>query len=76
MRAEKLFIHLIFNAYWQPLEFELPQLIDQRQIKWRRWIDTGLESPNDIVDWSDAPPIPHDNYRSESRSVVVLLSQI
>ena len=32
--------HLILNAYWEPLEFELPAR-DGRG-PWRRWIDTSL----------------------------------
>jgi hypothetical protein len=49
---DNLSFHLIFNAYWGPLEFELP--IQMRAVghPWRRWIDTSLESPHDIQDWA------------------------
>ena len=51
LRGEGLLFHLILNAYWEPLEFELPR--DSDGHPWRRWIDTGLDSPHDIVPWQD-----------------------
>ena len=51
IREERLLFHVIFNAYWQPLDFELPRLDSPRENQWRRWIDTGLDSPHDIVEW-------------------------
>jgi hypothetical protein len=41
---------MILNAYWEPLEFELPQTGKHGAGPWRRWIDTALDSPYDIVD--------------------------
>jgi hypothetical protein len=41
---------------------------------WRRWIDTFLDSPHDIVDWERAPLVPGRSYRVEPRSVVVLFA--
>ena len=64
--------HLILNAYWEPLDFELPQA--GRRRPWRRWIDTALDSPHDIVPWQAAPPVPGNTYRVEARSVVMLYS--
>ena len=66
--------HAIFNAYWEPLEFELPGVGHGRP--WRRWIDTFLDSPDDIVEWEVAPPVPSPRYRAEPRSVVVLLADL
>jgi isoamylase len=60
---------LIFNAYWEPLEFELP---DGNHDTWKRWIDTTLDPPNDIVPWRDAPAISGSKYVAGPRSVVVL----
>jgi len=47
---EGLCLHLIMNAYWEPLDFELPAVTHDGGT-WRRWIDTALESPNEIVEW-------------------------
>ena len=39
---------------------------------WQRWIDTALETPNDIAPWAKFPAVPGLTYRAEARSVVVL----
>jgi isoamylase len=67
---ERITFHLILNAYWQPLDFELPPIDTERP--WRRWIDTFLATPDDIVDWRTASPIVGASYRAGPRSVVVL----
>ena len=70
LKADKLQLHLIFNAYWKPLDFELPPA--GGGASWRRWLDTAQESPQDIVPWLEAPAINRPAYRAEARSVVVL----
>jgi isoamylase len=72
LRQEKLLFHVILNAYWQPLDFELPRLDYAAENPWRRWIDTALDSPHDILEWAKAEPLHGYNYRAESRSVVML----
>jgi glycogen operon protein len=62
-------IYLIMNAYWEPLQFELPAAREP----WRRWIDTALDSPHDIVEWQLAPVLPDRTYDTVERSVVVLV---
>jgi isoamylase len=64
---QELRLHLILNAYWEPLDFELPA-----PHSWRRWIDTVLASPHDIVEWQTAPRVPGHTYHAGPRSVVVL----
>jgi isoamylase len=66
---------VILNAYWESLEFELPQLSSGEQ-PWRRWIDTFLDSPDDIVEWEEAPSVPGDRYRAGPRSVVLLFGSL
>jgi glycogen operon protein len=70
LRKEGLLFHLILNAYWEPLDFELPGA--EGQCLWRRWIDTALDLPHDIVPWQTAPTVPGNTYRVEARSVVML----
>jgi isoamylase len=41
IRREKLLFHLILNAYWEPLDFELPPAANGNTNPWRRWIDTA-----------------------------------
>jgi isoamylase len=74
IRRENMLFHLIFNAYWEALDFELPRLNSPGGVRWRRWIDTALDSPHDIVEWEAAQSFPSYTYRAESRSVVMLIS--
>ncbi|HEY6373987.1 MAG TPA: glycogen debranching protein GlgX [Edaphobacter sp.] len=66
--------HLIFNAYWEPLDFELPHLTGG-DAAWHRWIDTSLDPPNDILDWRIAPQITDHNYHAGPRSFVALWTE-
>jgi glycogen operon protein len=65
-------LHLIWNAYWTPLVFELPS--SGAANPWRRWIDTALAPPEDIVEWQCAPSSPGGTYRAGARSVVALFT--
>jgi glycogen operon protein len=76
LRKENLLTHFILNAYWEPLEFELPPVHNGESDIWYRWIDTALDSPHDIVPWQTSPAIPGHTYRTEARSVVALYARI
>jgi isoamylase len=76
LREEGLRVYLILNAHWEPLEFELPTGADRGASSWRRWIDTSLESPQDIVPWQIAPSLSGHAYRVAARSVVVLFAAL
>ncbi|HEY6360702.1 MAG TPA: glycogen debranching protein GlgX [Vicinamibacterales bacterium] len=65
-------LHVIFNAYWEPLTFELPAAAAEGQHAWRRCIDTALESPDDILPWEQAPAVARASYVAQARSVVLL----
>jgi len=69
---EGLVVHLILNAYGEPLDFELPPV--DRGTGWCRWIDTSLDSPDDIAPWRTAPSVPAHAYRAGAHSVVVLFT--
>jgi glycogen operon protein len=73
LKAEGQLFHLILNAYWEPLEFELPEL--ENGSPWRRWIDTSLDSPQDIVPWEASPTIPGNIYQVGPRSVAMLIAR-
>ena len=76
MKKEALLLHLIMNSYWEPLDFELPRVENGDPSPWRRWIDTALDSPHDIVEWKSSPPVPGHTYRAEARSAVVLIAAL
>lgn len=69
VREEGFFFHLMLNAYWEQLEFELPVM---QGGKWRRWIDTSLDSPEDIVPLETAATVSGSSYKVGPRSVVML----
>ena len=75
LEKEKLVFHIIVNAYWEALDFELPSFDEASGLHWSRWIDTSLDSPNDIVLWHLAPQVPQFTYHAEAHSVVVLFAQ-
>jgi isoamylase len=76
VRPERLLMHLILNAYWEPLDFELPPAGKDGASRWRRWIDTARETPNDIAPWEEAPKVASLTYRAEARSVVALYAPV
>ena len=73
---QRLLVYCIFNGYWEPLDFELPPVDSGADNLWRRWIDTFLDSPQDIVEWQDAPAVPGRTYRAGPRSVVILWASL
>lgn len=74
--SENLLAYFIFNAYWESLEFEIPPLENSSQNFWHRWIDTYLDSPEDIVVWDAAPVVLSPTYRTGAHSVVVLWAKV
>jgi glycogen operon protein len=64
-------LYMILNAYWEPLDFELPNLPAGRC--WARLVDTDQPSPADFSD----PPLKllegQNSYPATARSVVVLV---
>ena len=75
MPDERVIVHLLANAYWEALDFELPQ-IGRAGISWRRWINTALDSPQDIVYWEAPLPVPSSAVRAEPLSVIVLFAEL
>jgi isoamylase len=73
--VDDLTFYLILNAYWEPLKFELPVLAEGKQV-WCRWIDTSLDSPEDIVAWPAAPKVSNSVYLAAPRSVAVLFARL
>jgi glycogen operon protein len=72
----RFLIHMIFNPYWDALEFELPPVGVSSASGWHRWIDTSLDSPDDLCEGARAPGLSCAIYRVEPRSVVVLFARL
>jgi len=69
----RFLLHLMLNACWEPLEFELPS---PESTGWRRLVDTALDPPHDISEVQAAPVVTGSTYRVRPRSVVLLVSRI
>jgi len=67
-------LHLMLNAYWEPLTFELPPPADGRT--WRRCIDTARASPGDIQPWPTATEVTDQTCTVQPRSIVVLAQRL
>jgi glycogen operon protein len=76
IQREGILIYAILNAYWESLDFELPVPGLPQEPAWRRWIDTALDSPRDIVPWQAAEPFSGHTYQAGARSVVLLLARV
>ncbi len=66
-------LHVIFNAYWEPLTFELPPLA--RGQCWKRIINTALSGAEDFCPLETAPKIKQPFYRVAARSSVILMAE-
>lgn len=64
-------LHVMLNAYWQPLDFELPQ--PHPHSHWYRIINTAHSTPQDIVDGT-TEPVAGNTYQVTERSCVVLMA--
>jgi glycogen operon protein len=66
-------LHVIQNAYWEPLRFFLPKLPSGQ--RFYRAVDTALPPPQDCCDPQSAPVIEGDSYVAQGRSAVVLIAR-
>jgi glycogen operon protein len=64
-------LHLIFNMYWEGLDFELPRVPGRG---WRKAVDTSQPSPKDIAEFGSEPAVAGNSVRVAERSVVVLVN--
>lgn len=65
-------LHIMFNMFWEPLEFELPAVPGRR---WFLAVDTARPSPDDIADPGSEAEVPGNTHRVDGRSIVVLLNR-
>jgi isoamylase len=68
--------HLMCNAYWEALSFQLPQLPGKAAGGWRRLLDTALPAPGDICGENQAVLVEEPTYLAQPRSVVLLFSSL
>jgi glycogen operon protein len=68
-------VHAMFNAFWEPLTFELPPGSGE-PYRWQRCVDTALPSPDDFCAPDDGAPVTGSTYLVQPRSSVLLISQL
>jgi glycogen operon protein len=68
-------IYVICNAFWEPLDFELPPP-PFGVAGWRRVLDTSLPSPQDFQELATAPLAPGPTYCAQPRSCILLAAEI
>jgi glycogen operon protein len=73
--SRRVAFHLMINAWREPLAFELPPAPDLPGGRWRRWLDTSLLSPADIVPLDEAPEVGNGTYELPSHSVAVVFAR-
>jgi glycogen operon protein len=71
-----LLMHFAMNAYWEPLDFELPPLPPEATGPWRRILDSSRSPPHDLVELSQAEAVVGTAHRVPARSVVVLFASV
>ncbi len=65
-------IHVMVNAFWETLKFQLPILQEQY---WYKVIDTTQESPNDICKPGTGEKIVSNNIKVRDRSIILLVAK-
>jgi glycogen operon protein len=66
-------VYVALNAYWEPLRLQLPPAPDGR--RWHRVADTALAPPADVAAAGAEVALEGDEYRLESRAVLVLTAR-
>jgi isoamylase len=70
---ERLLLHLMVNAYWEPLAFALPALAPDHD-GWRCCVDTFRVAPDDICPWAQAQAVHGGAFTVQPRSLAVLVA--
>ncbi|KKO19227.1 MAG: glycogen debranching enzyme GlgX [Candidatus Brocadia sp.] len=76
VRRRSFLFHIMINAYWEGLKFDVPPVPEPEYDAWMRWIDTARESPDDISSWDTALAVTDTSYAVHPRSLVVLVSRL
>jgi len=63
-------IHVMLNAFWEPLSFEVPPT--EQGHTWKKVIDTFAKSPDDMVAISNAQVVENSTLQVHQYSIMVL----
>lgn len=68
--------HLILNAYWEPLTFDLPPVNGHGTTIWRQVIHTGMLPPHDFCGLNDASPVNGSALLVPPRTIALLAAPV
>jgi isoamylase len=74
--TRKFAFHLMVNAWEKPLAFAVPTALDLPGRGWRRWIDTSLPTPDDIMPLEEALAVAGTTYALPPHSLAVLVASV
>jgi glycogen operon protein len=69
-REQDTDLYVMINAYWQELTFKVQE---GEAAEWYRVVDTGLPSPEDVLEPGNEAQLQTSNYTVQPRSTVVLI---
>ena len=70
-------MHLMINAYWGELRFEVPPLMDTEGSGWKRFVDTSAKPPRDIIaSWEETESFHENTYLVQPRSIAALFARL
>ena len=65
-------IHVIVNAFWKNLKFQIPKLSGK---KWHKIVDTSAAAPNDFFEPGKGEIIDRAKINVMDRSIIVLMAR-
>jgi len=71
----RIIFHFMVNAWRESLTFELPLPRELPGGFWRRWLDTSIASPGDIMSMVEAPVVEGRSYELPPFSMAVLIAR-
>jgi glycogen operon protein len=73
--TRRLLMHYMVNAWTEPITFELPPHPKGKKVKWKRWLDTSLDSPHDICDMKHLEDVEGKTYTLPPFTFVALVEE-
>jgi isoamylase len=68
-------LHYMINAWHEPLVFELPPHPRGKKLKWKRWLDTSLQSPHDLCEMQHLEDVEGSTYTLPPFTIVAVVEE-
>ena len=73
--THKVYVYIFFNAYWEPIKLELPNVPNTNINSWYKVVDTSIAGPNDHTPLAKDQIQVTGEYVVQPRSSVIMLSE-